>query len=116
MRLLQTLALAVITLTIIGCSNSSTKNSNKTQAILDMKIATDFHSFSKPSKAVVNHLEWDAKVNFDSRIIDATATYSISTSNDAERIILDIRELDICLLYTSPSPRDRSVSRMPSSA
>ena len=24
--------------------------------------------------------------------------------------------LDACLLYTSPSPRDRSVSRMPSSA
>ena len=24
--------------------------------------------------------------------------------------------LDICLLYTSPSPRDRSLSRMPSSA
>ena len=23
---------------------------------------------------------------------------------------------DICLLYTSPSPRDRSLSRMPSSA
>ena len=25
-------------------------------------------------------------------------------------------ELLVCLLYTSPSPRDRSVSRMPSSA
>ena len=25
-------------------------------------------------------------------------------------------ELDICLLYTSPSPRDKSSSRMPSSA
>ena len=25
-------------------------------------------------------------------------------------------ELDSCLLYTSPSPRDRSLSRMPSSA
>ena len=25
-------------------------------------------------------------------------------------------KLDYCLLYTSPSPRDRSVSRMPSSA
>ena len=24
--------------------------------------------------------------------------------------------LNVCLLYTSPSPRDRSVSRMPSSA
>ena len=27
-----------------------------------------------------------------------------------------ISELDICLLYTSPSPRDRTRSRMPSSA
>ena len=26
------------------------------------------------------------------------------------------REVDICLLYTSPSPRDLSTSRMPSSA
>ena len=25
-------------------------------------------------------------------------------------------KLNICLLYTSPSPRDRSISRMPSSA
>ena len=28
----------------------------------------------------------------------------------------DIVLLDLCLLYTSPSPRDRSVCRMPSSA
>ena len=27
-----------------------------------------------------------------------------------------INFLDACLLYTSPSPRDRSLSRMPSSA
>ena len=27
-----------------------------------------------------------------------------------------IRKLDTCLLYTSPSPRDPSISRMPSSA
>ena len=26
------------------------------------------------------------------------------------------QQLTVCLLYTSPSPRDRSVSRMPSSA
>ena len=29
---------------------------------------------------------------------------------------LKLRSEDICLLYTSPSPRDRSLSRMPSSA
>ena len=27
-----------------------------------------------------------------------------------------INQIDICLLYTSPSPRDRQKSRMPSSA
>ena len=33
----------------------------------------------------------------------------------SESIVLN-RELYICLLYTSPSPRDRTRSRMPSSA
>ena len=38
---------------------------------------------------------------------------------DAEadrRVGLVLRDLDGCLLYTSPSPRDRQKSRMPSSA
>ena len=30
--------------------------------------------------------------------------------------IKSIRDGKVCLLYTSPSPRDRSISRMPSSA
>ena len=30
--------------------------------------------------------------------------------------VLDCAEVDDCLLYTSPSPRDASKSRMPSSA
>ena len=33
-----------------------------------------------------------------------------------ERIKYGGRSPDICLLYTSPSPRDRTRSRMPSSA
>ena len=36
---------------------------------------------------------------------------------DAEISMDELEELaETCLLYTSPSPRDRSVSRMPSSA
>ena len=36
----------------------------------------------------------------------------------AEKLIAEykIPHISTCLLYTSPSPRDRSVSRMPSSA
>ena len=36
---------------------------------------------------------------------------------DDQKILLGVvSERDICLLYTSPSPRDRQKSRMPSSA
>ena len=32
------------------------------------------------------------------------------------QVTADIKGQDACLLYTSPSPRDKTVSRMPSSA
>ena len=37
---------------------------------------------------------------------------------DLDRFLVDVQEelMDACLLYTSPSPRDRQKSRMPSSA
>ena len=41
-------------------------------------------------------------------------SYIIKTQANAGYI--DIVEANICLLYTSPSPRDRTRSRMPSSA
>ena len=43
----------------------------------------------------------------------------LNTSITADRLLrsgIDIDQLTTCLLYTSPSPRDLSTSRMPSSA
>ena len=40
----------------------------------------------------------------------------IATKGSGEPKIMLCGHMDVCLLYTSPSPRDRSVSRMPSSA
>ena len=39
---------------------------------------------------------------------------SKSKMEDSDRVMQELRK--ICLLYTSPSPRDRQKSRMPSSA
>ena len=39
---------------------------------------------------------------------------SIATSGGSKEVQLD--EPHVCLLYTSPSPRDATLSRMPSSA
>ena len=45
----------------------------------------------------------------DKSLISATTDYS-------SNIICSVEKENICLLYTSPSPRDRTRSRMPSSA
>ena len=45
---------------------------------------------------------------------------SVDLINNTQTVIIDVREesevYNLCLLYTSPSPRDRTRSRMPSSA
>ena len=43
----------------------------------------------------------------------ATEAQNLQRANDHKKAI---KELKNCLLYTSPSPRDRTRSRMPSSA
>ena len=52
---------------------------------------------------------------FDTK--SSTYTYVISSGEGREALIIDpVIEHTDCLLYTSPSPRDRTRSRMPSSA
>ena len=82
-------------LVAVGCSAPEVAPSKKSQLVADMKRATDHHSFSKPNEAVTTHLKWDAKVDFDQRQITATATYQVQTAKDAERLLLDCRDLTI---------------------
>ena len=100
MNLLKISLITLGLVTIASCENAATStssdNSNtKKEAILNMKRATDHHSYSKPAEAVVTHLDWKAVVDFESRTIAATATFDLETSDHAEKVILDIRELDI---------------------
>ena len=59
----------------------------------------------------------------DARITEHLLTSGAATLKDVtekadgiRQAMLDSKELSSCLLYTSPSPRDRQKSRMPSSA
>ena len=83
---------------------SSTTGSNYYVRIL----STLNRELLKPSSSVALHRHSNALVD----ILPPEADSSISLLSDAERP--DVKYS--CLLYTSPSPRDRSLSRMPSSA
>ena len=58
-------------------------------------------------------LFWDNATNLPSKSIESR---SDQMSILAEYIDQELRDHNICLLYTSPSPRDAHESRMPSSA
>lgn len=57
-------------------------------------IPTDVHSYARPNVARVTHLFWKARVDFDSKTIHATATWTIQ-STGATEIILDTKSLSI---------------------
>ena len=55
--------------------------------------------------------------NLDATLIKPLEALGMATLKSAQAIGLDgVGSLQACLLYTSPSPRDRTRSRMPSSA
>ena len=66
-------------------------------------------------KTVFAHVEQlSAQVKFDQGVVDERGLYRFTM-----RFLTGVdtrNRLSFCLLYTSPSPRDRSISRMPSSA
>ena len=47
---------------------------------------------------------------------DHNSVWYADSKTYAKNLINDLEVREYCLLYTSPSPRDRSLSRMPSSA
>lgn len=57
-------------------------------------ITNDPHSFARPQEARVTHLNWDATVDFNRRVLDATATWDIE-HNGAAELVLDTKNLHI---------------------
>ncbi len=71
----------------VGCSSSKTKKKKVEEITKDLR--QDVHSFAQPQLAKVTHLDWKANVNFDSKTIDGTATWTIEKNDTAKSIVFD---------------------------
>lgn len=71
----------------VGCSSSETKKKKVEEPTKDLR--QDVHSFAQPQLAKVTHLDWKANVNFDSKTIDGTATWTIEKNDTAQSIVFD---------------------------
>lgn len=92
MRILYS-TLAAVSLMFNACSSDQQSASQQTHSN-DMVI-NDPHSFSKPAIARGTHLNWDAKVDFNTQTISGSATWTVEAAPDAKEIIFDTRGLTI---------------------
>ena len=76
------------------------------KAEFEEKLAASLNRWARSESEFMNQDDWKLDTAMDS-VLEKYGT--IET-------VQRVSELNFCLLYTSPSPRDRQKSRMPSSA
>ena len=82
------LLLSYVLTLIFSCTNAK-KEDNYVK-----KFIKETHSFAQPNDAIIKHLNLNISVNFDNKIIEGKATYTID-NNSASEIILDSKFLEI---------------------
>src|SRR5688572_4612819 len=58
-------------------------------------MVQDPHTYSVASEAVVNHLTWNASIDFETKTISAIARWGIQNINNADVVIFDTKDLAI---------------------
>ena len=91
-----------------------------------MTINVGINGFGRIGRSTLSHIKESARNDVNITKINATGPiqtnahllkYDSTHGRFSGDIVVENDTLDIgCLLYTSPSPRDRTRSRMPSSA
>ena len=93
--MLKQLLYSLLALTIgISACQPEKKENQEEKSSETMKIE-DPHSYARPQESVVKHLDWKAKVSFEEKNIKAKATLTIENSEDAEKLILDTKDLEV---------------------
>ena len=92
------------------------KNGDDTQKIKILLIKYMEYRRLGKSGLQVSLLSFGSWITFGKQIDDTTADELMSIAYDNGVNFFDNAEIYACLLYTSPSPRDRQKYRMPSSA
>ena len=97
--------------------DEETKSAAIVVLLLDINPKYFYISFDEfPEKNCREKTRAVAKHSLEKFAHPAFLIASSNTETDAEELLLGIEDIIGCLLYTSPSPRDRTRYRMPSSA
>jgi leukotriene-A4 hydrolase len=93
---------------LVGCKKSANTKTEKMEQTTTEKsdVATDVHSYANPQEIAVKHLELDIEVLFDQKIIRGKASLDLARISDAEKLVLDARDLKIKKVYAEPGKEE----------
>jgi aminopeptidase N len=84
-------AFFILSLAVFGCNLEKPVTTEKEMN----RNERDPHSYARPEEARVVHLNWLADVNFERKVIAATAELTIEKTKEAREVILDTKGLNI---------------------
>ncbi|MBN8705775.1 MAG: M1 family metallopeptidase [Bacteroidetes bacterium] len=90
MKTSSILPLFIFILILTAC-----KSDRLTEQINQEVAMKDPHSYGNPDEVIIRHLDWVAAVNFETKIISATANLTVENLSGGNKIVLDIRDLAI---------------------
>ena len=59
------------------------------------------HSFSNYTEVTLQHLDWNANINFNSKTIEATATWHFTNKAKSNQLILDTKTMKVSKVLVS---------------
>ncbi len=72
----------------MSSSSEDQKRVQKTDLLME-----DPHTFARPQKAKITHLEWEADVSFEQKLITAKAVFTVQAFKNTNSIIFDTKNL-----------------------
>jgi len=88
------LSIALLALMLVACGGE-TKVENEVEGMQEVLPSSLVHSFARPAEARVRHLHLIADVDFEDKVIRATASFAVESAKGAERILFDTKDLTI---------------------
>ena len=81
--------------TLIYVQSSCSTSTDETQQDILPTVVMDKHSYAMPEEAVITHLNWQANINFEEKVINAVAIFDIEKTPEADQIVLDALQFNI---------------------
>ncbi len=91
-----------------GCQENKMKSEDEIK--MNTITIEDTHSYANAMEAKVTHLDWQAEVDFENKVIKAIAELSIDVQPGTNRLILDTKNLNISKITLDEEPAEVTFS------